>query len=128
MGTGCCACGALRYRVSGPLRPVFNCHCDRCRRTSGHHVAATQCRTEELRVEGDSLRWWSAAEGVAYGFCANCGSSLFWRTDADPGHVSVMAGTLDGPTGLRTTAAWFVDDAADYHDRAPGLVEHPGNS
>ena len=124
---GHCACGAVRYGVDGPLRSVFNCHCDRCRRTSGHHVAATQCTVDALSIEDGALRWWSAAKGVEYGFCANCGSSLFWRTAADPGHVSIMAGTLDGPTGLRTAAAWFVDDASDYHERAQGLQEHPGD-
>ena len=38
---GRCACGAVRYRVTGPLRPVVACHRETCRRTSGHLVAAT---------------------------------------------------------------------------------------
>ena len=36
----------------------------------------------------------------------------------------MAAGTLDQPTGLRTTAAWWVSEAGDYHERQGGLTEH----
>ena len=38
---GGCLCGAVRYRVDGPLRPVTVCHCGQCRRTHGHAAAYT---------------------------------------------------------------------------------------
>lgn len=38
--------------------------------------------------------------------------------------VSIAVGTLDQPTGLRTTAAWWVSEAGDYHERQAGLTEH----
>ncbi len=39
--------------------------------------------------------------------------------------ISIAAGTLDQPTGLRIAAHWFVSQAADY-DRLPddGLPRH----
>ena len=64
----------------------------------------------------DSLRWYDRTEQVQYGFCGNCGSTLFWRVKDKPGHLSITAGSLDQPTGLRTTLALFGDHAADYHD------------
>ena len=45
---GGCLCGAVRYEAQGPLRPVVACHCDMCRRTSGHFAAATAVRREAL--------------------------------------------------------------------------------
>ena len=38
-----CLCKGVHYEVHGPLRPVVFCHCEMCRRTSGHFVAATAC-------------------------------------------------------------------------------------
>ena len=55
--TGGCLCGAVRYRVDGPLDPVVACHCTQCRRSSGHHVAATGARREDVTIEGE-VAWY----------------------------------------------------------------------
>lgn len=121
--TGRCECGGVSYRTSAPLRDVINCHCPRCRRFSGHHLAGTAVDAVALHLlSSESLRWYEAAAGVEYGFCGICGSSLFWRTAATAERITICAGTLEQPTGLRTTQAWWVSTAADYHDR-PDLPE-----
>ncbi len=121
---GSCMCGGVRFSVVGPMRDVYNCHCDRCRRFTGHHMAVTAAPAADVHIEGDgSLAWYEAAEGVEYGFCSRCGSSLFWRTAATSERLSITAGSLDQPTGLRTTRAWYVAEIGDYHARAPGLEE-----
>ncbi len=87
-------------------------------------MAATSVAADQLRlVASETLTWYQPAAGVHYGFCATCGSSLFWKIDARS-TVSIAAGTLDQPTGLRTTTAWWVSEAADYHERQTGLTEH----
>jgi len=91
-------------------------------------MAATAVAADRLRMlASETLRWYHPAEGVHYGFCGRCGSSLFWKADALSSTVSIAAGTLDQPTGLRTTAAWWVSEAADYHERQAGLIEHPND-
>jgi hypothetical protein len=121
-------CGGVVYALHGELRPVWNCHCERCRRFTGHHMAATAVPPDCLVfVVNETLAWFDPVDSVHYGFCRRCGSSLFWRTDGDPTKVCVAAGTLDQPTGLSTTTAWWVAEAGDYHDRQAGLVEHPGD-
>ncbi|WP_119066273.1 GFA family protein [Rubrobacter indicoceani] len=113
--SGGCLCGGVRYEVRGPLRPVVNCHCSQCRRTSGHFVAATAAKKRDLEIhEAGVLRWYKSSEKARRGFCAACGSSLFWEP-FEEGWVAIMAGTLDGPTGLRTEADIFVADAGDYY-------------
>lgn len=121
---GRCLCGAITFRVHGELRSVFNCHCLRCRRFTGHHMAATAAKTADLTVEdeGSHLRWYGPAPEAQYGFCSRCGSSLFWRSPELPETVSICAGTLDAPTHLGTTQAWWIRDASDYHSR-PDLLE-----
>jgi hypothetical protein len=112
---GGCLCGAVRYEVAGPLRDVVMCHCTRCRRTHGHAAAYSACASSDLvLVRGDGLRWYEAGDR-ARGFCAGCGASLFWRA-AGRDTVSIAAGTLDQPTGLKTIAHIYTRDLADYYE------------
>lgn len=122
--TGRCECGLVRYSVEGPLREVYNCHCSRCRRITGHFLAATAAHSDDVSLVGvATLKWYAPDESVQYGFCSECGSTLFWRATNAPEHLSIAAGSLDQPTGLTTTRAWWVAQAADYHERQSGLVE-----
>lgn len=124
MTAGGCLCGGVRYEVRGPLRDVVVCHCGRCRRTHGHAAAYAACQAPDLvLIESGTLRWYEADER-ARGFCAGCGASLFWRAAGRP-TVSIAAGTLDEPTGLRTVAHIYTDDAADYERIDDGVERHP---
>ena len=122
--TGRCLCGGITYAVRGGLRDVIDCHCERCRRFTGHHLAATSAAVADLDVvDADALlRWFFPVPEAGYGFCARCGSSLFWRSTAGPERWSICAGTLEPPTGLRTVEAWWTSQASDYLVR-PDLPE-----
>ena len=124
IATGRCLCGTISFQVFGGLRDVFNCHCVRCRRFTGHHMAATAANTVDLIVaDGDSnLRWYYPVPEAGYGFCNQCGSSLFWHSPDTPDTVSICAGVMDPPTHLHTTQAWWTSEASDYHVR-PDLLE-----
>jgi hypothetical protein len=117
--TGGCLCGAVRYRVTGPLRPVVACHCGQCRRTSGHHVAATSALKEDVDVTG-AVTWYASSDAARRGFCPVCGSNLFWERP-DGARLSIFAGTLDAPTGLRLKGHIFVADKGDYYEISDGL-------
>ena len=115
--TGRCLCGAVRYEVEGPLRDVSVCHCVECRRWHGGPGGYTAAPRDAVRVSGE-VRWIDSPASDAHarrGFCADCGSSLFW--DA-PGRatISIAAGTLDPPTGLSTVRHIYTGDASDYYD------------
>jgi hypothetical protein len=128
MATGRCLCGAVRYEVTGELRDVLICHCQECRRWHGHVAACTAAsRADLVLLEQRGLRWIDSPQSDAHarrGFCAECGSSLFWDAPGRP-TVSIAAGTLDGHTGLRVAAHWYVAQAADYYELpADGLPRH----
>lgn len=121
--TGGCLCRAVTYSVAGALRPVTNCYCERCRRFTGHHMAATAADVADLRIEDPTRQLaWFPVEGAEYGFCRACGSSLFWRADSSPTVMSICAGSVEPPTGLRTVDAWWTSQASDYFTR-PDLPE-----
>jgi len=122
--TGRCLCGGIEFTVHGPLRDVVNCHCHRCRRWTGHHMAATAAPVAAIEVRGEELlRWYAPDEHAAYASCSTCGSSLFWQASDQPDRWSICAGMLEPPTGLTTVEAWWVSEASDYHQR-PDLPEH----
>lgn len=94
-------------------------------------MAGTRTAESDMVLDdGGTLRWWTPDEesSVSYGFCSNCGGSLFWRTANRPGTVSVAAGALDPPTGLNTVHALFTAEASDYHRLDPDLPGHPHDS
>ena len=122
--SGSCLCGGVAYEVNGPLRPVTYCHCSQCRKTSGHFVAATACKTDDLELTAQgTLVWFQSSAQAERGFCGTCGASLFWRP-AHAEHISIMAGTLTTPTGLRAVDHVFTADAADYYTIDDSLPQH----
>jgi len=128
-GSGQCACSSVAYRVDGKLRDVWYCHCVDCRRTTGHHMAATEAARDDVTLErDDTLTWFSRQPGVRYGFCRQCGSTLFWTADDRPGRLSISAGTLDQPTGLTTAGVLFRAEAADYISVHPDVPTEPYDS
>ena len=114
---GGCACGGVRYAISGPLSAVTACHCSICRRTSGHFAAMTAVPAAALTLLAEaSLTWFRSSEAAERGFCGRCGGNLFWRPRSpDDQTIYVTAGTLDPPTGLRIGGHIFVADRSDYY-------------
>lgn len=124
MRTGGCLCGEVRYELDGTLEPVVACHCSQCRRTSGHFAAFASAERARVAVTGEVAWFFSTPGEVRRGFCAACGSTLFWdRIGGDK--LDIAAGTLDSPTGLETACHIYVADKSDYYEIADGLPQHP---
>jgi len=121
--SGGCLCGAVTYRVNGPLRPVIACHCAQCRKSSGHHVAATSVARSDIGISGD-VTWYQSSDTARRGFCSACGSNLFW--DGAGANLSIFAGTLDGPTGLTMAGHIYCADKGDYYEIVDDLPKADG--
>jgi hypothetical protein len=105
--------------VHGPLRDILLCYCDECRRWGGYLGAFTAARLEHFVLADDTaLRWVASPRSDRHarrGFCAECGSSLFWEP-AGTGRIHIAAGSLDRPTGLRIAGRWYTRGAGDYDE------------
>ncbi len=113
--SGHCLCGAVRYELSGPLGELHACHCAQCRRQSGQQVISTHVKRSQFSLtEERGLKWYRSSQGAKRGFCAECGSSLFWDDGGD--EVYISAGSLNQPTGLTLARHIFVDEKADYYE------------
>ena len=121
--TGSCLCGAVKFTVGGPLRPVIACHCQQCRKTSGHHVAATSAARDAIEITGD-VTWYTSSETAKRGFCGVCASNLFW--DGQGQNLSIFAGTLDTPTGLTIAGHIYCADKGDYYEITDDVPQAAG--
>ena len=125
MHAGGCACGAVRYRATGPLRPVVACHCSQCRKSMTNFGAFTAVARDGLAIANEAeMTWYASSPGVRRGFCRRCGSTLFWDRAAGD-YVSIAAGTLDQPSGLKQVRHIYAADKADFYEIADGLEQLP---
>jgi hypothetical protein len=124
---GGCLCGAVTYRVTGNMRDVVVCHCGQCRRIHGHAPGYSAARKAEMTIDGvDHIAWYRSSEEAERGFCSRCGSSLFWRPEGRD-TVSVSAGTIEPPTGMRTVRHIFAADQGDCYTIADSVPQDPGS-
>ena len=114
---GGCLCGGVRYRVTGPLRDITTCHCGECRRTHGGAAPYTACPDDPWElVVAVGLAWIESPHSTTNavrGFCANCGSSLFWKAP-DRDYTAIAAGSVDEPSGLHSIDHIWWDARADW--------------
>lgn len=120
---GGCLCGAVRYRIDGPMKQVVACHCKMCRAQTGHFLATTAAWNEQFQLtEQSGLKWYQSSAESRRGFCEKCGSVLFFDTSGD-GKVSITAGTLDDDHGLSLAAHIFVAGKGSYYSIDDGVDE-----
>jgi hypothetical protein len=123
--TGSCLCGAVRFEITGALRPVIACHCLQCRKQTGNYMSATAAKDKYLRlVETRGLEWYRSSESARRGFCRECGSVLFWKGDGRD-YTAIAAGSIDGPLSVPLDGHIFCESAGDYYEIAGGTYRVP---
>ncbi|MEM9845623.1 MAG: GFA family protein [Pseudomonadota bacterium] len=106
------------------MRGIIACHCAECRKVSGHYWAATSVADDDLHLErDDGLTWYRSSEAIKRGFCAKCGSTLFYKPLAED-RIVVSAGVLEAGSGLSMTNHAFAAEKGDYYDIADGLPQY----
>lgn len=123
--SGRCFCDAVRYSVPDEFVYAMNCHCSRCRQTTGSafkpmagierdKLVVTQGE-DKLLIHGDELR--------NNTLCSLCGS-LLYSVVRDGAWVHVTMGTLvDTPT-IRPTCHIFVGSKAPWFTITDDLPQY----
>ncbi len=118
---GSCLCGKIELHIVELNRDVVVCHCQQCRKQTGHMVAATRVKDSALKLTGDEhIKWYEASAQAKRGFCKHCGSLLLWKANATD-TTSVMAGCLESPTGLEMKSHIFTEFKGDYYELNDGI-------
>ena len=122
--TGSCLCGAVTFTVSGKLKDMTFCHCGQCRRQTGLYYASANAKVDDVTVVGDdNITWYHSSETGRRGFCRHCGSALFWK-GVGRDEISIMAGSLDRPTGLVAGYHIYCADKGDFYEINDGLPQY----
>ena len=119
--SGQCLCGAFRFEIDGPVGEVRLCHCDLCRRANGTAFSANaRVPVKDYRVvSGMSMvSEYESSPGAHRAFCSRCGSPVFARVEADPGHVRIRLGTLSRDAQATITAHVWVGSKAGWDQLA----------
>lgn len=108
--TGSCLCGAVTFSAE-PIPTLQACHCGMCRKWGGGPFMATPCR--DAAFDGPVSRY-ASSDHAERGFCATCGSHLFFFAKTAGIH-GIPIGLFDDQSGLPFRAELFVDDQPDYY-------------
>ena len=129
---GGCACGAIRYEISG--EPIFSndCQCRDCQRESGTgHGSHLSFRRDGVKLEGKAVLWDMVADSgnvKTRAFCPTCGSPVYMTFAAMPDVFTVRAASLDDPGRYKPDAvtygargyAWdYLDPALPKFEKMP---------
>ncbi|MBB3308490.1 hypothetical protein FHT78_000219 [Rhizobium sp. BK196] len=119
--SGGCQCGAVRYRATAMLDNSHLCHCRMCQKASGNIFAAL------VAAPDDALTWtrgkpdvWKSSELVERGFCANCGTPLFFH-HLENGRTNLMIGSLDNPNLFPPHANTCTENMVTWFDTITGI-------
>jgi hypothetical protein len=126
---GGCWCGAVRYEVPDEFLYALNCHCSRCRASTGAaYKPLAGIEREKLEVvEGADALLVVGDDVLNDTRCASCGSFLF-SVVRDGEYVHVGMGSLVDVPSIRPSvhimvaykAPWFeiTDDLPQFDEHA----------
>jgi len=124
--TGGCACGAIRYETTAEPVVMFHCHCRDCQRASGGPFTSfVIVPAEAFRFSQGSVRLHDSPShrgGKTHrGFCADCGSPILAKTDANPDIVAIRTASMDDPSWFNLEMDVWTSDAHPWDQMNPAL-------
>jgi hypothetical protein len=127
MHKGTCLCGAVSLEVEGSLEAAEACHCTNCRKWSGHVGVTVEVPRSSVNIQGaENIKWFHSSEKVRRGFCATCGTPLFFDPIDTEKHAwtAISMGVFDTPTDTKLGFHIFVAEKGDYYEITDGLPQN----
>ena len=127
---GGCACGKVRFRITGQLMGSGVCHCLDCQKASGGgpNYVVLAPKTGFAVIQGEAKVYTSTADSggeVGRAFCGDCGTPLWSITGPMTPFYPVKAGALDDPSGISPALHLYVDSAQPWHLMHEGVPRFP---
>ncbi len=115
--TGSCLCGAVKLKAQAEKPSVGVCHCSSCRTWTGSPMMAIDCGTSVAFESEEKVSVYNSSDWAERGFCASCGSSLFYRLK-DSGQMIMPVGLFEEGAELHFDHQIFIDEKPNYYDFA----------
>ncbi len=116
-GKGGCLCGAVRFTAAACDNHVGACHCGMCRKWGGGPLLAVDCG-RDVKFDGEeSVGVYASSDWAERGFCARCGSHLFYRLK-DSGQYMIPVGLFDEIGTPVLDHQVFIDSKPGWYDFA----------
>jgi hypothetical protein len=93
--SGGCQCGAVRFRIDGPIIHASVCNCRMCQKAFGNFFAPFAHAAQEPVWTRGRPAIFKSSERVERGFCRDCGTPLTYRWGDEV--TSVAIGAFDKP-------------------------------
>ena len=92
----------MKIKVSGDPVATAACNCTNCQKRTGSvfGVGAYFKSNQIISILGDSKLFSNVGEsgkGISRFFCPNCGSTLYWEAEFQPGFIGVAVGCFTDP-------------------------------
>ncbi|TFF34270.1 GFA family protein [Pseudomonas sp. RIT623] len=110
---GTCLCQATHLKLTLESTHVSACHCSMCRKWTGGPLLAVQC-SHPPEIEGPAPSVYDSSPWAERGFCAHCGTHLFYRLKESGLHV-VPVGVIDGEEDWTFTEQIFIDEKPTWY-------------
>lgn len=112
--SGGCQCGAVRYRLTGPLVNPSICHCRMCQKAFGAFYAPlVGVRLGDFAVTRGALSIFKSSDLVERGFCRDCGTPLTFR-NLESDEISVSIGSLDDPSAAKPIVQYGIEGRVGF--------------
>lgn len=111
---GQCLCGSVKVSSQSADTSIGACHCDMCRRWCGGPLLAIDCSTAVDFKGRENISVYSSSEWADRGFCASCGSNLFYRLK-DSGQYIMCAGLFNLGEGFAFDHQVFIEEKPAYY-------------
>jgi hypothetical protein len=106
----------VRFRAEGVHVNFSACHCEMCRRWGSGPYLSTG--VQSIAFEGEeNVGRYRSSDWAERGFCAKCGTSLFYRLTG-PDHYILSISAFDDQERWQMSSQIFTDEKPDFYDFA----------
>jgi hypothetical protein len=115
---GHCLCGEVKFEVTLENHQVGACHCGMCRRWGGGPSIMVETPTPPRFEDSSHVRVHTSSDWAERGFCAQCGSHLFYRLK-DHSFYGIPVGLLtDNGQLWALTMEVFIEEKPSFYSFA----------